>query len=162
MCSKHYAVVDPPSEHETRVRTSDVVPAGLTSTLNRNMLHAAVIYAKDLDRMVAFYSKLGLAVDEFARGDYAVLMGGRESELSIVQIPERIAAQIKLSEPPQARETTPIKLVFFVRSIDDALAAAGPLGGRVKEGSTRWQFRGHAVQDAVDPEGNVFQLRAAP
>jgi hypothetical protein len=36
----------------------------------------------------------------------------------------------------------------------------GALGGRIKDGSKRWQFRGHAVQDAVDPEGNVYQLRA--
>jgi len=125
------------------------------------MIHAAVVYAKDLDRMVAFYTALGLTVDEFARGDYAVLIGGAELELSVIQIPERIASQIRLSEPPQAREDTPIKLVFFVPSIDETLAAASLLGGRVKDGSKRWQFRGHAVQDAVDPEGNVYQLRAA-
>ena len=125
------------------------------------MLHAAVLYAKDLDRMVAFYTGLGLRLDEFARGDYAVLIGGAELELSILQIPQRIASQITLSDPPQARESTPIKLVFFVPSIDEALATASLLGGRVKDGSKRWEFRGHAVQDAVDAEGNVYQLRAA-
>lgn len=35
------------------------------------MIHAAVVYGKDLDRMIAFYTALGLAVDEFAHGDYA-------------------------------------------------------------------------------------------
>ena len=123
------------------------------------MTRAAVVYAKDLDRMVAFYTALGLSLDETAHGEYAILIGGAESELSIVQIPERIASQIRLSDPPQARESTPIKLVFFVPSIDATLAAASLLGGRVNEGSKRWQFRGHAVQDAVDPEGNVYQLR---
>jgi hypothetical protein len=49
----------------------------------------------------------------------------------------------------------------LVPSIDDTLAAASLLGGRAKEGSKRWQFRGYAVQDAVDPEGNVYQLREA-
>ena len=125
------------------------------------MTHAAVVYAKDLDRMVAFNTALGLSLDESARGDYAVLIGGAELELSIIQIPERFASQIKLSDPPQARESTPIKLVFFVHSIDETLAATTLLGGRVKDGSKRWQFRDHAVQDAVDPEGNVYQLRAA-
>jgi predicted enzyme related to lactoylglutathione lyase len=125
------------------------------------MTHAAVVYAKDLDRMVAFYTALGFSVDECARGDYAVLIGNANSELSILQIPERIASQIQVSDPPQARESTPIKLVFLVASIDATLAAANLLGGRVKEGSKRWQFRGHAVQDAVDPEGNVYQLREA-
>jgi hypothetical protein len=57
-------------------------------------------------------------LDESARGDYAALIGGAELELSIVQIPERIGSQIKLSDPPQARESTPIKLVFLVPSID--------------------------------------------
>ena len=108
--------------------------------------------------MVAFYAALGLTVDEAQRGDYAVLTGP-ELELSILQIPERIASQIELSNPPQARESTPIKLVFVVSSIDEALAATRPLGGRMKEGSKKWQFRGHAIQDAVDPEGNVYQLR---
>ena len=125
------------------------------------MNQAAVVYAKDLDRMVAFYTALGLTLDESARADYAVLTGANGLELSIVQIPERIASQIRLSDPPQEREGTPIKLVFFVPSIDDTLAAAGLLGGRVKDGSKQWQFRGHTVQDAVDPEGNVYQLRAA-
>jgi predicted enzyme related to lactoylglutathione lyase len=126
------------------------------------MTHAAVVYAKDLDRMVAFYTALGLTLDEFARGDYAVLTGAKGLELSIIQIPQRIASQITISDPPQAREGTPIKLVFFVPSIDDSLAAVRALGGRAKEGSKQWQFRGHTVQDAVDPEGNVYQLRAAP
>ena len=125
------------------------------------MTHAAVVYAKNLDRMVDFYVALGLTVDEAQRGDYAVLTGP-ELELSIVQTPEHIASQIELSNPPQAKERTPIKLVFFVSSIDETLAATCLLGGRVKDGSKRWQFRGHAVQDAVDPEGNVYQLRQVP
>ena len=122
------------------------------------MTHAAVVYAKDLDRMVAFYTALGLTVDESARGDYAVLIGP-ELELSIVQIPHHIASQIELSSPPRVRESTPIKLAFVVSSIDEALEATRLLGGRMKDGSRRWRFRGHAVQDAVDPEGNVYQLR---
>ena len=124
------------------------------------MSHAAVMYARNLDRMVAFYTAFGLSVDEAERGDYAVLIGPK-LELSIVQIPEHIASQIELADPPRARESTPIKLVFVVSSIDETLEATRLLGGRMKEGSKRWQFRGHAVQDAVDPEGNVYQLREA-
>jgi len=63
------------------------------------MTHAAVLYAQDLDRMVAFYTALGLSLDESARGDYAALIGAAE-ELSIVQIPKGIASQIELSDPP--------------------------------------------------------------
>jgi len=122
------------------------------------MTLAAVLYAKNLDRLVEFYTTLGLVVDESEHGDYAVLTG-RGVELSIVQVPERIASQIEISNPPQVRSRTPIKLVFFVPSIEATMLAARKLGGRVDDGSRRWQFRGHAVQDAVDPEGNQYQLR---
>jgi hypothetical protein len=118
------------------------------------------LYAKSLARLAEFYAALGLTVDESVPGDYVVLTGA-QMELSIVQIPEHIASQIQLSSPPQARESTPLKLVFVVSSIDETLAATRVLGGREKSGSKRWQFRGHAIQDAVDPEGNVYQLREA-
>ena len=124
------------------------------------MTHAAVVYAKNLDRLVDFYGALGFKMDEGKPGDYAVLTAP-QMELSIVQIPEHIASQIDLSNPPQVRERTPIKLVFVVSSINEALAATRVLGGRVKDGSKRWQFRGYVIQDAVDPEGNVYQLREA-
>lgn len=123
------------------------------------MTHAAVMYAKNLDRMVSFYTKtFGLTVAEAQRGDYAVLTGP-EVELSIVQIPEHIASQIEISSPPHARSRTPIKLAFVVSSIDETLDATRLRGGRIEDGSKRWQFRGHAIQDAIDPEGNVYQLR---
>ena len=122
------------------------------------MTTAAVIYAKNLDRLVAFYAALGLEVDEAKRGDYAVLLG-KDVELSILQIPQQVAAQIEISDPSQARTRTPIKLAFVVASIDKSLDATRVLGGRIKDDAKRWQFRGHAVQDAIDPEGNVYQLR---
>jgi predicted enzyme related to lactoylglutathione lyase len=121
------------------------------------MTAAAVIYAKDLARLVQFYSALGLKVDE-SEGDFAVLLGAG-FELSIVQIPEPVASQIEIATPPQARTRTPLKLAFVVASIEKSLEATRALGGRVKEDAKRWQFRGHALQDAVDPEGNVYQLR---
>lgn len=122
------------------------------------MTHAAVMYAKDLERIAEFYTALGLKVDESQPGDYAVLTGP-ELELSIVQIPQAMASRIEISNPPQARESAPIKLAFVVSSIDETLEAARLLGGRIQDGSKRWRFRGHAIQDAIDPEGNVYQLR---
>ncbi len=118
------------------------------------------MYAKSLDRLVAFYTALGLSVDEIQHGDYAVLTGP-QVELSIVQAPEHIASQIEISDPPQARSQAAIKLVFVVPSVEVALEAARLLGGRADEGSKRWKFRGHSIQDAIDPEGNKYQLREA-
>ena len=121
------------------------------------MTRAAVMYATDLDRLVEFYTAHDLTVDETRPGDYAVLTGPH-CELSIIQIPRHIAAHIEIQSPPQARENTSIKLVFVVSSIDEVLNVTGALGGRIKDGSKRWHFRGHAVH-AIDPEGNVYQLR---
>ena len=123
------------------------------------MTLAAVIYAIDLGRMVDFYRTLGLEVDELEHGDYAVLLGPA-IELSIVQMPERLAAQIDTSNPAEARSDVRLKLAFTVSSIDETVEAARLLGGPIKDDSKRWQFRGHDVQDAIDPEGNVYQLRA--
>ncbi|MGE0645488.1 MAG: VOC family protein [Nitrospira sp.] len=122
------------------------------------MIHAAVMYVKELDRMVEFYTALGLTLDEVQRGDYAVLTGPAY-ELSLVQVPKAIAAHIDIASPPIARGNTPVKLAFVVSSIDQILHTTEALGGRRKDGSKRWSFRGHAVQDAIDPEGNVYQLR---
>jgi predicted enzyme related to lactoylglutathione lyase len=122
------------------------------------MALAAVMYAKNLDSLVAFYATFGLSVDETERGEYAVLTGP-QVELSIIQIPAHLASAIEISSPPKVRSRTPIKLVFVVSSIDEALKAARLLGGRTEESSKRWKFRGHAIQDAIDPEGNQYQLR---
>lgn len=122
------------------------------------MLGGAVIFARRMDRLVAFYSSLGFAVQEMQPSDYAVLTGS-ETELSIVQIPERFTHDIEIEDPPRARSRTPIKLCFLVPSIDEALLATAALGGRTAADAARWEFRGHRVQDAIDPEGNVYQLR---
>jgi hypothetical protein len=122
------------------------------------MVTGAVLYAKQLTNLVDFYATLGLEVDELQPGDYAVLKGAA-GELSIVQIPDHLAAQIEIAIPPEIRSRTPIKLAFVVSSIDYALEAASSLGGSTDDGSRRWEFRGHAIQDAIDPEGNVYQLR---
>ncbi len=118
----------------------------------------AVVYVKDFGKLVAFYARFGFEVVEMEPGDYAVLAAAG-AELSIVQIPERIAVGIEIAEPPEVRGSSPVKLSFEVASIDDALTAAALLGGRGIEVAGRWEFRGKVVQDAIDPEGNVYQLR---
>lgn len=122
------------------------------------MTRAAVMYVKDLGRMIEFYTALGLTLEGAQSGDFAVLTGPH-CELSLVQVPKDIAARIAITSPPQPRETTPIKLVFVVASIERVLERTRVLGGNITDGSSRWHFRGHAIQGAIDPEGNVYQLR---
>jgi catechol 2,3-dioxygenase-like lactoylglutathione lyase family enzyme len=88
----------------------------------------AIVFVKDLERMKAFYrDRLGLAVLHEEPG-WIELDG-----VALHAIPPAIAAHIAIEDPPRARESTPIKLVFVT---DDP----------------------SAVGDGLDPEGNVFQI----
>ncbi|WP_428506902.1 VOC family protein [Roseateles sp.] len=118
----------------------------------------AVLYAKDLGLVSEFYSAVvGLKVTESESGHVALEANG--FQLVIVAVPQHIAATIEIQSPPVRREGTPIKLVFFVRSIEDAASKVAQLGGQMNPAERSWQFQDSAVLDGHDPEGNVFQLR---
>ena len=86
----------------------------------------AVLYAADVQRLVAFYSGVaGLTVRE-AENDY-VILDSAVFQLVILQIPKHIADSIVIQKPPVRREQTAVKLVFFVESIGDARLAAAAL-----------------------------------
>lgn len=126
------------------------------------MIHAgligAVLYVKDLSRLVEFYSAVaGLKVETIAE-NFAVL-GPRHSQLVIIQIPKRIAQTIAIETTPVRREDVPIKLVFAVVDIIVARNCAAERGGAVKPADREWAFEGSKVCDGYDPEGNIFQLR---
>jgi hypothetical protein len=77
----------------------------------------------------------------------------------ILAIPESIAASITVATPPARRESTPIKLVFHVGSIDAVRNAATNLGGELNGLEREWFFQDTKVCDGHDPEGNVVQFR---
>jgi predicted enzyme related to lactoylglutathione lyase len=121
-------------------------------------LIGAVLYAKDIRRLMDFYcSVLGIEPQMIEKG-YAVL-GSRSSQFVIVRIPKRIADTIDIATPPEAREDTPLKLVFAVADIGHARERAAELGGAMNAVERQWEFEGAKVCDGHDPEGNVFQLR---
>jgi len=118
----------------------------------------AVLYAKDLGRVSEFYAAVAaMAVTESASGH--VTMESNGFQLVVVAVPRHIAATIHVQSPPIRREATPIKLIFFVQSIEAAAAKVAQLGGQMNPAEQSWQFQGAAVLDGHDPEGNVFQLR---
>jgi predicted enzyme related to lactoylglutathione lyase len=121
----------------------------------------AVLYAKDLSSVQAFYETVaGLAVEHVERGH--VILGTASFQLVVLRIPERVASSIQIENPPRRRTETPIKLVFFVPSIAEARAAAAMHGGEVNPAEREWKFQGCRVCDGHDPEGNVVQFREAP
>ena len=118
----------------------------------------AVVYAKDIARVSAFYAGVaGLRIAHSA-GDHIVLESSG-LQLVVVAIPERIASSIVIETPPIRREETPIKLVFPVPSIGAARVAAPKWGGELNAEEREWTFQGTSVCDGHDPEGNVVQFR---
>ena len=118
----------------------------------------AVIFAKDLRRLATFYEELLSLTAVHAESDHVVLASAG-CELVIHAIPKWIADTIEIAVPPERRSETPIKLYFLVDSIAAARARAPALGGALNPPEAEWQARGFRACDALDPEGNVLQLR---
>jgi predicted enzyme related to lactoylglutathione lyase len=119
---------------------------------------SAVIFAKDVSRLAHFYREVIGLKEVHADKDHAVL-DERGFQLVIHGIPGRIAAQIEISEPPQVRENTPIKICLPVSRIEEARSKAAGLGGKIGAKNKEWEARGFRACDGYDPEGNVFQVR---
>ena len=114
------------------------------------------IYAKDRHRLARFYaSVLGLAPIHESE-DLTVLQSA-SLQLIVHAIPQHIAATIDITSPPQPREDTALKFFFTVPSIADCRSDASVLGGEVF--GEEWKSSGFIVCNAIDPEGNIFQLR---
>jgi predicted enzyme related to lactoylglutathione lyase len=123
-------------------------------------LMGAVLYAKDLDRLVEFYSSVaGIEPQSIEKG-FAIL-GSRPSQFVILRAPKHIADTIVIATPPEPRKDAPLKLVFGVDDIAHARDRAAELGGAMNAAEREWEFEGAKVCDGYDPEGNVFQLRQA-
>jgi predicted enzyme related to lactoylglutathione lyase len=121
-------------------------------------LIGAVLYAKDLGRLVDFYSSVAGIEPQAIEKGYAIL-ASKPSQFVIVRMPKRIADTIDITMPPEVREDTPLKLVFGVEDIAHARDRAAELGGAMNAIEHEWEFEGAKVCDGHDPEGNVFQLR---
>jgi predicted enzyme related to lactoylglutathione lyase len=118
----------------------------------------AVLYAKDIARISAFYATVaGLAETQRER-DFIVFENAG-FQFVVVAVPERIAATIAIADPPRRREETPIKLIFAVPDLDAARRIVADGGGAMNPPDREWKFGAWRVCDGHDPEGNVFQLR---
>ncbi len=119
-----------------------------------------VVFAKNKPRVAAFYRQaLDLAVIESEPSHD--LLRGHGLEVVVHAIPADIAAGIDIADPPTPREETPFKPTFVVPSLEHVRAAAQATGGYLKPREGAWHFRGHAVLDGWDPEGNVVQFKQA-
>jgi predicted enzyme related to lactoylglutathione lyase len=114
------------------------------------------VYAKDLSRLAEFYESL-LGMTRRHSSAEIVVLHSPDIQIVVHAIPGSIAESIVIGEPPARREGSAYKFFFTVPSLAAAAATAASLGGEVLP--EEWQGPGFRVRNAVDPEGNVFQLR---
>ena len=103
--------------------------------------HGAVVYAKDLARVSAFYADVvGLPVIQ-AAVDHVVHQAS-DFQLVVHAIPTAIAETIQIQDPPLRREETAVKLVFAVASLDRARTQAAAHGGEIEYAGQRMGMAG--------------------
>ena len=111
-----------------------------------------MIFVKDLERMVAFYSEtLGLKVIEETRLGNFVEFDAGGTRFALHAIPREIADQIEISSPPMPREKCPVKLTFEVENAASEVKRLRGLGVTIIE-------RPWGACEPVDPEGNIFGI----
>lgn len=126
--------------------------------MGHESIAGAVLYAKDVDRVAAFYAAV-LGMQPSDRDEKHVVFDSRGFQLVVLRIPDEIASTIEIALPPVRRSEAAIKLVFFVPSIPAVREAAASCGGALNAADQEWSFNGITVCDGLDPEGNVVQFR---
>ena len=114
------------------------------------------VYAKDLERVAAFYERL-LGLRRLHARDEIIVLDGPDLQLLVHAIPAEYARDITIATPPVRRTNSAMKFFATVPSLADAAGVAAAAGGAVFD--ERWAGRGFVACNAMDPEGNVFQLR---
>ena len=114
------------------------------------------VYAKDVSRLAAFYQAV-LGSTRVRETGEMVVLGSPGLQIVVHAMPPAIAAGVAIATPPVPRDAAALKFFFAV----DALAASADVivahGGFVLP--ERYPGPGFVVCNAVDPEGNIFQLR---
>jgi predicted enzyme related to lactoylglutathione lyase len=122
-------------------------------------LPGAVVYAKDVQRLAAFYAQVAALRTVHSAADH-VLLQGHGFQLVVHAIPNAIARDIHIATPPALREDTAIKLSLPVADLAAARALAATLGGGLRGPEAEWRYDGAVGCNGHDPEGNVLLLQA--
>jgi predicted enzyme related to lactoylglutathione lyase len=124
----------------------------------RMQLRIAMLYVKDLERMKGFYGEmLGVEPTNQTLTDVWATFHTGGVLFALHAIPADIAKKIEIDCPPVPREGEPVKLLFEVEDVEAERARLESLGILMLR--RPWQHPGEAC-DAVDPEGNIFQIFA--
>ncbi|NQE50503.1 hypothetical protein RB25_17510 [Herbaspirillum rubrisubalbicans] len=118
----------------------------------------AVLFAKDVARLAAFYAQVLAVVPKHAHAE-KVVIEAEDFLLVIHAIAQDVATKVEISTPPVLRENVPVKLFLPVRSLKQARLSAQQLGGGMKPVEAEWSGPDFRACDGFDPEGNVVQFR---
>lgn len=119
-------------------------------------LRGAMLYVRDLERMKRFYGDmLGIEATNQNWTNAWVTFDAGDVRFALHAIPAGIAENIEVRCPPVPREHEPVKLIFEVKDVEGERERLESLGVQMLR--RPWQQSGEAC-DAVDPEGNIFQL----
>lgn len=119
----------------------------------------AVLFVNDLDRIAAFYTDV-LGLRETHRSSDHIVLESPGYEFVVHRAFGDEAKAVASSGPVPRRSQAAFKPVFFVPDLTRARGAVERRGGVMDPIERAWSFNGVTVCDAVDPEGNVIQLRA--
>ena len=114
------------------------------------------VYVKDSERVSKFYESVA-GMSRLHKTDELTVLESPDIQLLLHKIPSQVAKNIEIATPPQKRENTALKFFFSVPSLAKARAIARSLGGEVF--NENWNGPGFIACNAMDPEGNVFQVR---
>lgn len=114
------------------------------------------VYANDAERIAQFYESVAQMTRLYEKDELIVLQS-IDIQLLVHKTPAEIAAGITITSPPSRRENAALKFFFTVPSLTEAKSIATDLGGEIF--NENWKGPGFIVCNAMDPEGNVFQVR---
>jgi catechol 2,3-dioxygenase-like lactoylglutathione lyase family enzyme len=118
----------------------------------------AMLYVKDFPAMKRFYERiLGTPPSNTEWTDTYALFDLAGARFALHAIPAEYASKIQIASPPKARENDPVKLIF---TVDDFPAERNRLESMGVTLTQRpWQKPDEECE-ALDPEGNIFQISA--
>jgi len=113
-----------------------------------------ILFAKNMEKMTRFYRDgLGLAEVASESSEGWMVLEAEGVRFALHAIPPSIADGIEIKDPPEARAGTPVKPVFESPELGALCARLEAFGGQVLP------QRSPGRRDALDPEGNVVQLK---
>jgi predicted enzyme related to lactoylglutathione lyase len=116
----------------------------------------AFVFAKDIDRVAAFYEgAFGMRREQSSDAGFLIMRASAGADVAIHRLPPHIADDVHLTDPPCWRDDTAYKICFETDDLAAQRDAILAHGGQAKD---PWSWEGTDFCECTDPEGNVVQI----